>query len=133
MRNLSSDFLAYNDQLYQREDKCEGCDYDCSEESKCEGCLDKKHYKEIERDYDCANMRCFYVGKYFHKYASEIGKLFLSAPAFFDSHKELNIISLGCGPCCDYYGIKKAVDTLNKDNRINYTAVSYTHLTLPTT
>lgn len=104
--------VSYCDKMYSTSDtKCENI--------QCEKCLDKIHFGD-ERRYNCMNMIFFYVCKYMYKYSSEIEHAF-NAYRLLDDKDYLNILSIGCGPCTDLVGIKKA--THNKNINLKYVGV----------
>jgi hypothetical protein len=106
--------LSYCNQSYNRPEVCDDCQNPCPETGNCETCLETIHFGTEERQYNCTNILYFYVCKYIFKYSSEIAYLINSNA--FKCITEFNILSLGCGPCTDYYG----VDLYRKDRRINY-------------
>ena len=101
--------------------KCNNCHYStCT--SSCEKCLEYCHYppKAItegfeKRVYNCLNMIDFYVCKYSYKNATEIIQALLFMKKLIEN-KNVNILSLGCGPCSDLM----AIDTIKKRKLITF-------------
>ncbi|MGX8795261.1 hypothetical protein ACR6HW_04050 [Fusibacter sp. JL298sf-3] len=81
----------------------------------CEKCLENIHYGS-ERRYNCENMTNYYVCKYIHKYSSEIYHIFANFNKLYKLNKEINVLSIGCGSCSDFFGISSALESV----RTNY-------------
>lgn len=63
-----------------------------------------------------------YVIKHFYRFASEIAYAFRS---IFYLEKEnwkdtINVVSLGCGPCSELYGIVDELERQGSDLKVNY-------------
>lgn len=87
---------------YRHKEQCQGCPYTCTKI--CGDCLGAIHLKKIRRNYDCDNLIYFYVCKYIYKYSSEIEYVqYLLTHLYIRSN--INIISIGCGPCTELAGI----------------------------
>lgn len=117
-----NDIVNYCDDLYTRNEtyyRCESCNNEC--QGNCENCLDKIHFGD-KRRYNCENIKNYYICKYIYKYSSEIQYL-------FETHhtlKELNhmkILSIGCGPCTDLFGIINTICDNKLDVLIEYTGI----------
>jgi len=81
---------------------CSYCKNTCH--GSCKRCLEKINFKkEVIREYNCKNIVCYYTCHHLYRYASEIEY----ALEKFDHSvlKNLNILSIGCGPSTELYGI----------------------------
>lgn len=118
---MINEFIEFSSQNYNRENRCEHCPNDCPETGDCEKCLEMVHFGIGERVYNCGNILKYYVCKYTYKYASEIGHVFKLS--IFNDFEKYNVLSLGCGPCTDYFGIQNA--SIGKDGgvRFNYLGI----------
>lgn len=98
------------------ESKCKN--RDCNN---CEQCLkDIHYYTNTDLDYNCINQTYFYVMKFFYRYASEIaGPILLNMKNLF-TNKSLKVVSIGCGPSSELYGIKACVKGLNPSMNLQY-------------
>ena len=112
-----------------REVRCTYCRYKEYCTGNCQDCLKNIHFQNsgFHREYDCPHMADCYYCKYAYRYASEIvyglevfKKVFKNN---FD-YNELNVLSVGCGPCTDLAGIDFLRNTGElKFNRLNYVGV----------
>lgn len=100
---------------------------DCSHIGKCPGncgkCLDEVHLSRGEnerKDYDCNYMMDCYVGRYMYAYVSENKKAFEIVESGIRRLPYIHMLSIGCGPSPDLFGI---IDFL-KENSIEKT-ISY--------
>lgn len=115
------ELIGFSNQTYDRANRCGNCPNNCPETGNCEQCLENVHYGIDGRIYNCTNILSFYVGKYAYKYSSEIGHVF-NYPRF-GVFQEYNILSLGCGPCTDYFGILNSIISNNRNIRLNYLGI----------
>lgn len=115
------EFIGFSNQTYNRANRCGDCPNNCPETGNCEQCLENVHYGIDGRTYNCTNILSYYVGKYTYKYSSEIGHVF-NYPRF-GVFQEYNILSLGCGPCTDYFGILNSITSNNRNIRLNYLGI----------
>lgn len=109
--------------------RCTYCRYKEYCTGNCQDCLKNIHFQNsgFHREYDCPHMADCYYCKYAYRYASEIvyglevfKKVFKNN---FD-YNELNVLSVGCGPCTDLAGIDFLRNTGElKFNRLNYVGV----------
>lgn len=114
--------INYCNELYSNADtecRCEDCNNDCK--GSCEKCLDSIHFGDNRR-YNCMNSMNYYVCKYSYKYLSEIANIFYRND-FIDSKEQVNIISIGCGPCTDLMGIEQYIDNNSLDIKIKYRGI----------
>lgn len=108
------ELVEFSNNLYNRTDQqCENCtNADCA--GRCSRCFYKIHLFDSTRDYDCVNLIYQYVCEYIYAKGSEIFHL-------FNSHDELRqlvniqIISIGCGPASELFGIDSAIPRSNID------------------
>lgn len=98
---------------------CKDCTNDCY--GSCKRCLEYIHF-ENNRRYNCINMLNYYVCKYSYRYLSEIGRIF-SEINILDSKKDISMISIGCGPCTDLFGVKQYMRNNNVDINLKYTGI----------
>jgi hypothetical protein len=112
-----ADIVRYCDLNYNRIGKCVPCENDCRDG--CEKCLDAIHLNKIIRRYNCGNITKFYVCKYIYKYSSEIDHLF-QINDYFRELPSYNILSIGCGPTTDLYGILNYLQRNRLLRQVNY-------------
>lgn len=109
-----------------RSHNCESCSCSLYCPHDCEKCLEFIHFPQnapFERKYDCKRMMDFYVCKYAHKYTSELIYAF-SMLRDLKSRRELNVLSIGCGPCTDMLALDYLVSKGKYDvSSINYRGV----------
>lgn len=77
-------------------------------------------------DYDDKQVQELYILRYVYSYAFEYKMMFSEILRRFEGAEELNILSLGCGPLPDYWGLGAAYaedyNGIDRDN-IQYTGV----------
>lgn len=116
------DIVDYCNNLYiksQYEYRCEECNNKCK--GSCEKCLDTIHFGDHRR-YNCKNIVNYYLCKYIYKYSSEIKYLFQSHHTL----KELDnikVLSIGCGPCTDLFGILESIQNDKQNKFLEYTGI----------
>lgn len=87
---------------YSRPKVCSKCKHECP--GSCDQCLKTIHFTSgVERRYDCPNISLYYVCKYIYRYSSEI--TYLMRNIDFDGIDKFKILSIGCGPCTDLFGV----------------------------
>ena len=118
---MINDFIGFSNQTYNREHRCGDCPNECPETGNCEQCLENVHYGIGGRTYNCTNILNYYIGKYTYKYSSEIGHVFNYQR--FGNFQEYNVLSLGCGPCTDYFGISNSISNNNRNIDLNYLGI----------
>ena len=64
----------------------------------------------------------YYICKYSYKYLSEIGNIFYYND-FLECKTNLNMISIGCGPCTDLMGIGQYLKDTGKNTTLNYVGI----------
>jgi hypothetical protein len=111
------ELVNYCDSKYNRIDRCDKCENECR--NNCEKCLDDIHFNRIIRRYNCNNIVNYYVCKYIFKYSCEIDYLFQRNNSL-NQLSYYNILSIGCGPTSDLYGILNYFQRNNIDNKLNY-------------
>ena len=105
---------------------CEDCPSGGYCPKSCNSCLRYIHFPHElpngapQRHYDCHNMLDTYVCNFACKYASEIAYP-LREISSLAAKKELNVLSIGCGPCTDLL----AIDYLKQTGIFNYKALCY--------
>ena len=117
-----NDLIAYCSNNYinsYKKCRCEDCSNIC--QGSCEKCLETIHFGDNRR-YNCQNMINYYVCKYTYKYSSEIAHVFFENK-LIDEMSNINIVSIGCGPCTDLIGIKEYIRQQRLNIKINYTGV----------
>ena len=107
--------------------RCIDCRYRDYCTGNCQDCLRDIHFRnnDFHREYDCPHMADCYYCKYAYKYASEI----VYALRWFGNilnKKELDVLSIGCGPCTDLAGIDFLRNTGELQiNKLNYVGVDH--------
>lgn len=100
------EIVKYCDSSYSRGDKkCDDCTNDNCE-GFCTRCFNSIHQVGEERDYDCHNLMHHYVCTYIYAYSSEIWHLF-NTDNDLKSLDEYRVLSIGCGPASELFGIKR--------------------------
>lgn len=85
----------------------------------CSHCLNNIHYCEPPScSYNCQKITYQYTLRFFNRYASEIYH-FLKLDSFKDS-TDFNVVSLGCGPGSEVYGIIKALQASNSRTTLHF-------------
>lgn len=106
--------IEYCAEKYERNERCMDCpNGDC--QGSCDECLRKIHFNEIKRRYNCTNIVNCYVCKHLPRYLSEIYHLFESNP-WLNQLGSFRILSIGCGPCSDLFGIARWMRDNEKEN-----------------
>lgn len=96
--------------------KCES--KSCSD---CDGCLQDIHYwLNTDLSYTCEYQTYFYVMKFFYRYASEIAYPIALHMQNIFSNDCLKVVSIGCGPSSELYGIKACKMKFNPEIKILY-------------
>lgn len=115
---------CYNrDMQRDRTSQCLDCTYGKYCTGDCQECLKNVHFQKGDRphrEYDCQHMADCYYCKYAYRYASEI---VYGLSCFKDilDYNELNVLSVGCGPCTDLAGI----DFLRNTGELNFSRLNY--------
>ena len=104
----------------------------CVNAKKCEGCNTCKcydscihplhHYNSNGKTYNCLNMAYNYVVKHFYRFASEIEYAFhIVYHAEQHNWKDnINVVSLGCGPSSELYGIINELQNQQSNLVVSY-------------
>ena len=99
--------------------KCEGCNT-----CKCyDSCIHPLHqYNNNGKTYNCLNMAYNYVVKHFYRFASEIEYAFrIVYHAEQHNWKDnINVVSLGCGPSSELYGIINELQNQQSNLVVSY-------------
>lgn len=99
--------------------KCEGCNT-----CKCyDSCIHPLHqYNSNGKTYNCLNMAYNYVVKHFYRFASEIEYAFrIVYHAEQHNWKDnINVVSLGCGPSSELYGIINELQNQQSNLVVSY-------------
>lgn len=95
------------------------CDSNCYIHGHCDNCLDHILHSESPRfHYSCERITHFYVLKFFDRFSSEILRFFEKCHAI---NRDISVVSLGCGPGTELYGIVEGLRRVRKDDFIlNY-------------
>jgi hypothetical protein len=112
-----SDLVDYCHSKYHRSHQCPACSNNCP--NSCECCLDDIHFQRVQRRYDCDNMTRYYVCKYIYKYSSEIDYILAQVNAVH-AIPDFKILSIGCGPCTDLFGVANHILRFNNGKHITY-------------
>lgn len=107
----------------EKANTCENCTYEEYCDANCEKCLEYVHFPDKasqKRKYDCPSMADFYFCKYSYRYMSE---LIYALKNFKDvkDKEELNVISIGCGPCTELC----ALDFLKEKGVYQYKSIEF--------
>ncbi len=102
------ELVIYCDASYARqEEQCADCQNDNCE-GRCSRCFNSIHGFNSTRDYDCQNLIYHYVCEYIYAKSSEIAHLF-NRHAELNQLQELRILSIGCGPASELFGINHSL------------------------
>lgn len=91
--------------------ECENCENNCY--GNCSRFLQEIHYGNKTR-YSCDKIMYFYLPKYGYRYAYEIERLLQDYLYDIKRFESLNILSIGCGPCTELFGLANICDSHNK-------------------
>jgi hypothetical protein len=80
----------------------------------CYNCLNNGFFSHSD-EYDCEKKMLFYVLNYGASYISEFYHYLSKSEILNNFHGNLNVLSLGCGFCPDYYALSKYIT----DNKLN--------------
>ena len=84
----------------------------------CSKCLNQIQYGQPNFTYSCSKITYQYVLRFFNRFASEI--CYAMCRYKFNDKKRINVVSLGCGPGSEVYGIIKALKIRNVDTTLYY-------------
>lgn len=93
---------------YKNTECCHGKDYSCN----CYNCLNIGFYSHSD-EYNCEKEMLFYVLNYGASYISEFYHYLSESRILDDFNGNLNVLSLGCGFCPDYYALSKFIADKN--------------------
>lgn len=110
--NMINELVEYCDIEFDQGNPCNN--HACAAPKNCVNCLAAIH-NGSGRDYDCNNMISHYVCTYIYKYSSEVAHLFRHFNNF-QNMEQLDILSIGCGPCSDLFAAHHTFD----EKEINY-------------
>lgn len=114
-----NELVSYCNNEYEQSDdvcSCVGCENKCK--GSCESCLEDIHFGNTRR-YNCINMMNYYVCKYGYKYSSEIANIFFYNN-LIDDKDNINMISIGCGPCTDLLGVNEYIKNSGLEIELRY-------------
>lgn len=94
------------------------CTHTGCEEGDCMNCLYQIQHCNPMFHYSCTHITYYYVMRFFNRFASEITHLFNNINVA--DRQEINVVSLGCGPGSEIYGLIKSLRMRNIDVKINY-------------
>lgn len=89
----------------------------------CSTCFHDMFFRGKERSFNCICSTYSYVCRYIYQYSSEIIYLLrLIKSIFTGEHKleNLNIMSIGCGPCSEAFAIELFCDEIKYEGNISY-------------
>lgn len=87
----------------------------------CEECVkDIHHFRNSALDYNCIHQTYFYVMKFFYRYASEIAIPLIKYSRNLDNLDKIKVVSIGCGPSSELYGIKAFLCAKRSNAEIEY-------------
>lgn len=93
----------------------------CNESDNCAKCLDRIHYNHTSENitYNCNRIIYRYVLQYFNRFCSEI---YYEVSPFVNqfTDDDINIVSIGCGPNSELYGIIEAFRVNEQTKNIHY-------------
>lgn len=84
----------------------------------CSRCLNQIQYGQPNFTYSCTKITYQYVLRFFNRFASEI--CYAMCRYKYNNPKRINVVSLGCGPGSEVYGIIKAFKIQGVDTRLYY-------------
>jgi hypothetical protein len=119
--NLQHQCLEF---LQLNSDHCQGCpiNYYCTsvgcKEGDCSSCLHQIQFGQPLFSYSCTKITYLYVLRFFNRFASEICNAICRYK--FKNPERVNVVSLGCGPGSEIYGIIKAFRILNLNAKLYY-------------
>ena len=97
-------------------DRCDTC--------KCyDSCIRPLHqYNSNGKTYNCPNMAYSYVVKHFYRFASEIEIAFrvIYNTEHQNWNSNINVVSLGCGPSSELYGIINELHVQQSNLGVSY-------------
>jgi SAM-dependent methyltransferase len=88
----------------------------------CSFCLEKDFYKRPD-EYECDKKMLFYVLNYGPIYVSDIYHYFEISHILDSLSRNINILSLGCGFCPDYYALTKYIKDYNLNISFSFTGL----------
>lgn len=128
---LMLDIINFCNDIYTNSDTehmCDKCKNNCL--GSCDKCLDSIHFNKVDRTYNCKNIVNYYVCKYSYKYSSEIEAIFKNIEEIQEI-KRYNIMSIGCGPCTDLFGIMNNIETNKLNKEVQYLGVDLNEIWKP--
>ena len=84
----------------------------------CSRCLNQIQYGQPNFTYSCTKITYQYVLRFFNRFASEI--CYAMCLYNFKDVRRINVVSLGCGPGSEVYGIVKSLKNRNIDVPVYY-------------
>jgi hypothetical protein len=88
----------------------------------CSFCLEKDFYKRPD-EYECEKKMLFYVLNYGPVYISDIYHYLKTSHILESFSHDINVLSLGCGFCPDYYALTKYIQDYNLDISFSFTGL----------
>lgn len=122
-----NDIVEYCNSKYKKNNpkyRCENCENHC--QGSCEKCLDTIHFGNNRR-YNCENISNYYCCKYIYKYSSEIQHLFEAHHTLLELNC-MRVVSVGCGPCTDLFGILNFLENNSLDIELEYTGIDLNNI-----
>lgn len=84
----------------------------------CRKCLYHIHYGHPAFSYSCNKITYYYTLRFFNRFASEIN--YMLSHFQYNALSDLNVVSLGCGPGSEVYGIIKTLLQKQSGTIIHY-------------
>jgi hypothetical protein len=111
--------------LMKQSGKCEGdcpLNHYCQEmqcnEGDCSNCMHRIQFENRLFTYSCYRITYHYVLRFFNRFSSEI--FHLMDRIDYTNCSDINVVSLGCGPGSEVYGIIKSLQTKNTAIILHY-------------
>lgn len=110
--------------LLSQSGRCPSCpiNYYCTsvgcKEGDCSSCLHQIQFGQPNFTYSCSKITYQYVLRFINRFASEICNAICLYK--FNNPERVNVVSLGCGPGSEVYGIIKAFQILNLNAKLYY-------------
>lgn len=94
------------------------CQENQCKEGDCSSCMYEIQQRKGTFTYSCDRITYHYVLRFFNRFSSEI--FHLMNQINYTNCSDMNVVSLGCGPGSEVYGIIKSLRTKNTDTILHY-------------
>lgn len=108
--------------------KCKNCSHKNGCPGNCGKCLDEVHLSrgdDERQDYNCRYMLDYYVGKYMYAYVTENKRAFDIIENEIKQLPYIHMISIGCGPCPDLFGIVDFLKDKEIEKQVFYLGIEH--------